>query len=375
MPLPNEKCGNPTCSTAAKLVCSACNSIAYCGSSCQKIHWKDHKIACKAMRTASNPRKESTSGPLTQALPSASQPIESANQSSSSSPTVTLTPVTSAYYRQLQELKAKIQANFQAGDLPTAIENCLEAIKIARLLPEPAAGIELIQLHLNVSNAYVNSNNPSAAEKHLELAVEFGEMGLLLRPGNPQAADLLSVALINLVNFKMNTNQITKATVDLAQRAVAVSEAIYTGANDIRNAKAYRCLGILSKKQDNQAEAEKYLTKAFNLYVDHSSTAISMELVGVFEELFSLMMMLGKHVPLEKLVKRLHDQVKDVVAKTASPEQQLLMFFSDICAKLASLLMHTQISTHSSTHNPEYYMLQTLSIRESRLGRTPSLWE
>ena len=48
MPL---KCNNPECEKSWTLRCTACKSVGYCGTSCQRIDWlRSHKIACKAIR-------------------------------------------------------------------------------------------------------------------------------------------------------------------------------------------------------------------------------------------------------------------------------------------------------------------------------------
>ncbi|KAF7793058.1 hypothetical protein EIP86_004163 [Pleurotus ostreatoroseus] len=41
-------CGNPS---AVLRKCSGCNKTRYCDSACQKMHWKDHKTACKEVQS------------------------------------------------------------------------------------------------------------------------------------------------------------------------------------------------------------------------------------------------------------------------------------------------------------------------------------
>ena len=50
-----KSCANPDCSKieASKGLhksCSACKSVYYCGSKCQKLHWKQHKTSCKKVQ-------------------------------------------------------------------------------------------------------------------------------------------------------------------------------------------------------------------------------------------------------------------------------------------------------------------------------------
>jgi hypothetical protein len=42
-------CGNPSCNTEGKRVCSTCNRENCCCPECQKKDWKVHKIMCKSM--------------------------------------------------------------------------------------------------------------------------------------------------------------------------------------------------------------------------------------------------------------------------------------------------------------------------------------
>lgn len=42
-----EECTNPSCDREADLTCSRCKSVRYCGSTCQKWHWRNgHKLRC-----------------------------------------------------------------------------------------------------------------------------------------------------------------------------------------------------------------------------------------------------------------------------------------------------------------------------------------
>jgi len=48
-------CANPACakkvSNASQLLtCSACRGSSYCSAECQKAHWPEHKVPCKAKK-------------------------------------------------------------------------------------------------------------------------------------------------------------------------------------------------------------------------------------------------------------------------------------------------------------------------------------
>ena len=43
------ECGISGCNLVKKMsLCSACRQVSYCSPECQKLHWKEHKKACKA---------------------------------------------------------------------------------------------------------------------------------------------------------------------------------------------------------------------------------------------------------------------------------------------------------------------------------------
>ena len=42
-------CGKLSIKEKFVKVCSGCESVRYCGVSCQKRHWKNHRILCQAI--------------------------------------------------------------------------------------------------------------------------------------------------------------------------------------------------------------------------------------------------------------------------------------------------------------------------------------
>jgi hypothetical protein len=47
-------CARPECQTAAKSSCSRCGREQYCGSDCQRLDWKAHKIICPILKKLPN---------------------------------------------------------------------------------------------------------------------------------------------------------------------------------------------------------------------------------------------------------------------------------------------------------------------------------
>jgi hypothetical protein len=48
------KCARPGCICLATSTCSACQKDQYCSGECQKLDWKNHKLACKTLKKLSN---------------------------------------------------------------------------------------------------------------------------------------------------------------------------------------------------------------------------------------------------------------------------------------------------------------------------------
>ena len=46
----SSPCSNPGCIETGKSQCAACFQVSYCGQTCQKTHWPNHKKACKTHR-------------------------------------------------------------------------------------------------------------------------------------------------------------------------------------------------------------------------------------------------------------------------------------------------------------------------------------
>ena len=142
-----EKCGNPLCSAVPKSKCAACSTISYCGIDCQKVHWPLHKKACKAAR---------------------------------------VTPVPDDVVAKLQRSKIETQQSFNSGDFNASVKSGNEALVLAKLLPEPASSIEAIQIHLNMTTAYIQLKKAAEAKIHSSLCVEVAEQSLRTRQGEPQ---------------------------------------------------------------------------------------------------------------------------------------------------------------------------------------------
>lgn len=235
-----------------RLACKACKTVSYCSSDCQKIDWKTHKIVCKEIQAKQQKPVESS--------PPISQPL----QPSSS---ITSNPIPNAALNEslskLKSLKTEFQNSLQSNDTKSAIKIGQEAIILANTLPDAIKTVELVQLHLNISNILMQTQQVQQAEPHVKIAVENAENGIKLRPNNPQALDMLSYALVLKAYWLCNVSKFDEAK-DCALRARTVAEQIYS-VQDPRNFKTLRCLGMIYDKLGNLLV---YLDiKALSLYI------------------------------------------------------------------------------------------------------------
>ena len=56
--LSSSPCSNPGCKKEGISKCSACLQVFYCGQTCQKTHWSNHKKTCKTHRQQQQPATE-----------------------------------------------------------------------------------------------------------------------------------------------------------------------------------------------------------------------------------------------------------------------------------------------------------------------------
>lgn len=336
-------CGRPTCTNNGSSTCSRCGSISYCSQNCQKEHWSDHKATCKAIAA------KKANGEIT---PSTSSKLSTPP---SSVPSSGVSLDFNEFLAKIQGFKVEIQKAFQSNDTKSVIKLGNDALLIAKLLPEPMASGESMQMHLHISNAMMQSNQVKDAESHINSCLEFAERSVSLRPNHPQPLEMLSIAQVSKVYWLINQNRISEAT-ELAKKAREIASNIYPP-SEPRNFKTLRCLGILYDKQDKVEEAEKLLSHAYELQLTVGPE--NHELAMVTDDLINMHIKRGNDAGAEKYARMYHEYLCDKMTLDAPPA----LVIGDAAARLSSILCRQ--NRHAEA---ESLMQQSLQIREKFLG-------
>ena len=352
-------CGNPDCDEDGKLKCAACSTVKYCSPACQKAHWPNHKTACKAARTASNGvvAKTETSSPSSSAIPIG--PVAAAANAMN---------INNANYhetaRKMQIAKLETQKAFTAGDFASAVKSGNEALTFARLLPEPQATVESIQIHLNMTTAYLQLKNSEEAHKHSKWSVELSEKGMCARPGDSHAVEMLAVSLGSRTNVLILENMVDEAEKH-GSRALSLAEKMF-GPSDPRLFKYLRAMGLIREKQNKTDESIKMLTRAFDVVFDHLGP-LHPDTQTVCEELISVLFKRGGDSDKDKAIvasKRCYETGTKVVFgekgdKLTAAEGAL----GDCAARYATVLAKLDKEKEA-----EPIMRHALALRERSLG-------
>lgn len=222
-------CGNPDCGNPGKLRCSACATIIYCSSECQKKHWNQHKASCKTLNKTSLSQKMDNF------------------------------PV------QLQTLKNEIQRAFQTKDMEGIKTKSDEALQLMKQLPPAESLLEIIQLYLTLSTAHFHLNRFNEAFSFAEQSIAHAQLQVSQMPNQPQPLELLSMALGCKVMACLGLPATHHDSgLEAAKNSLAIAEAIYPK-NDFRLHKSLRALGLIQNKREEYSEAEKALLKAYTI--------------------------------------------------------------------------------------------------------------
>jgi tetratricopeptide (TPR) repeat protein len=346
------KCANPSCENPGAKVCSACNSVWYCSADCQKAHWPTHKGPCKQVRTAKAAvlvPKPDDAGPVYTDIQGASSP-----KAGSPAPDGAPKIANDVVVMRLQNIKGQIQSAFQCGDFSTSIRLGNEALSVANMIPEPGKSVELIQIHLNISSAFLQMGKLEDAEAQSQACVDIAEKAVGMRQKHPQSIDMLHVTLTNRTFILLNMNRLSDGEA-CGARALALAETIFP-AGDVRLFKPLRAIGLIRVKQENFDEADQLLKRAY-VCVMKGNGVCNQDTQTVVDDLMQLYMK-RKDVPsAEKLAKKNYDAM---VESGVSKEHTL---FGEAAAKYASILANS-----GKANLAETYMQQALTAREKNNG-------
>jgi hypothetical protein len=254
----------------------------------------------------------------------------------------------------LHSAKLATQVAFNKGDFISSVKSGNDALAFAKQLPEPEGSVEAIQIHLNMATAYLQLKKTAEAKIHSSLCVELAERGIAMRQGNPQAVEMLVVALgckayVLLVDDKANEAE------PHAARALSLAEQIFPS-NDIRLFKSIRQLGTIKERQDKLADAQLHYKRAFEIvFLGHGPA--HQETSQVTDELVNVLIRLNKMEDAEKLLRRCFDTA---LKGGMDPENA---FMGDAAGRLANILAKSDREEEA-----EPYMKMSLHIREKCFG-------
>lgn len=255
---------------------------------------------------------------------------------------------------KLQYAKLETQQAFNKGDFVSSVKSGSDALAYAKQLPEPEGSVEAIQIHLNMATAYLQLKKSMEAKIHSSLCVELAERGIAMRQGNPQAVEMLVVALGCRSYVLMNDNKIGEAETH-ATRALELAEQIFSP-NDVKLFKSIRSLGTIKEKQNKLDDAQKHFTRAFEI-VFQGHGPVHQETSQVIDELLNVMLKNNGLEAAEKLVRRCYN----AALKSGINTDHLLI--GDAAGRLANILAKADKESEA-----EPYMKQSLHIREKGLG-------
>jgi tetratricopeptide (TPR) repeat protein len=335
-------CNNPECGEEGKMKCSGCTSVSYCSQTCQKKHWASHKALCKTLKAAA---AGVVAAPPAVVSGAAQEPKLSSAQAE--------------IVQKLETAKGETQKRFMAGDFNGSVTCGLEALAVAKKLPALMGNTEVVQLHLNLSSAFMQLQKFPEAIEHSELATNEAELGVKLRGGVPQAREILSVTLCTKTFCLLNAKRIEEAAVE-ADKALAIAESIYPK-NDQRLHKSLRAVAVVREKQGNMAEAERYFLRGYmTLSVTVGPQTNEAQLF--IDDLCNMMIRQNDLTGAEKFARI---NYKALCEKTLDERGQLV--HADASSRLSMILRRKE-----NLPEAQELMEHALSIREERLARNPA---
>lgn len=342
-----SNCGNPNCTEKSKLKCTGCSLISYCSSDCQKKHWGVHKTICKQSKVNNNVNTLVVN------------PSNSSSVTTSTSSTDLKFKNQDEIIKKIENIKNDTHKYFVAGDFENSVKNGLQALSLVKELPPVIASQEACQLHLNISTAYMQMKNIDLALEHTNLSVIEAEINSSLRPGNPQAIEILSITLGTKAFNLYNADKIDEAD-ESAEKSLALSEKIYSK-NDPRFQKILRIIASIRIKQNKLEEAEKFYLKAYTmLCLAPQAGPQCTEAQAIIDDLCNLF--INKKNDLITAEKYARSNYQALTDKQLDERGEIVL--SDSASRM-SMIMRKQ----NRLPEAEQYLKQALIIREEKLSR------
>lgn len=339
-------CANPECNEPGKLKCSGCASVAYCSPACQKKHWSTHKAVCKTLKA-----NASTTVTQTSEIPATTSSNVAIEPSSAVPPAAK-----SELEIKFQAIQTETQKLFVAGKFTESIKSGMEALELAKQFPPHVGTTEIVQIHLNCSSAYMQMQKFTEAVEQAELAAQEAENGIKLRPGQPQAIEVLAITYGTKAFSLINAGKFEEASV-AAEKSLAMAETIYPK-SDPRLHKPLRALALVRERQGNLEEAEKYFFKSYTLLslgLGPQSTEAQMSI----DELCNMLLKKNDLASAEKFARL---NYKAISEKTLDERGELIL--GDSASRLAQV-----VRRQGRFPEAEELLQQALKVREEKLIR------
>lgn len=205
---------------------------------------------------------------------------------------------------------------------------------------------------------------PEALE-HSELAVKEAENGIKLRPGQPQAIEVLAITYGAKAFALLNNQKVEEANV-AAERSLALAESIYPKGADPRLYKPLRTLATVRERQGNFEEAEKLMFRSYMslaLTIGPQTTEAQMSI----DELCNFLLKRNELTNAEKFARLNYKAINDKKQQGQLDERGELIL-GDSASRVAQILRRMERFAEA-----EELMQQALTIREERLGKNNPL--
>ena len=173
---------------------------------------------------------------------------------------------------KLGQAKQQLQQLFNSGEFTNAINVGLSALQLCEDFPTPIRLVESIQFHLNISNAYIQTNNNKDAEHHANKGVELAEAYMLIKADNPVnankyfAEDLLSTAINNKAMWSLKVDRLDEAD-ELCNKAIDIVSSTCK-ANDPKLLKPLRTSGMIKQKRGQINDAAALMNRCYDILFD-----------------------------------------------------------------------------------------------------------
>lgn len=277
----------------------------------------------------------------------------------------------------LHHAKVMTQQAFRANDLTAALRFSNESMQLASLLSEPRSSVESTTILLRLSSIYAQQGDLATAMTHCNKCLERANAWHAIAGEDRAAAlEIIMAGHGTKSHLLLNMNKLTEAEVS-AKKACEIATEIFPP-NNARNYRPIRALALVHEKQGKRDEAERGLTKGYELLLAQNDP-LDTDFMQAIEELISFIMSPQQQAVVDQesrsmeIAQKHYDALVQIVGKTKakgsgpkeateedSKREELI--FGDAIARLASLKFRRFPA------EAEELMGKVLTIREKNIG-------